>query len=141
MPESTIHILVVDDDLTILALLQRIFSLEFGDAVKVQYCNNANQARAICHSEQVDILLTDLNMPESNGFALLKQAKAKNPLVQVVVLSAQPITNAIRSAFLMGVSDYMTKPIERELLVSSIVSAIARTRRFRKHLDTAEAPA
>lgn len=135
MPASEVHILVVDDDPSVLALLKRIFQLEFGDAIKVQFCDNSNQARAMCHTEDIDILVTDLHMPDSNGFTLLKQVKAKNPLAQVVVLSAQPITNAIRSAFQLGVSDYLTKPVERELLVSSITFLIARARRFRKHLE------
>lgn len=139
MPTSEVRILVVDDDPAILTLLKRIFQLEFGDAIKVQYCDNSNQALAMCHTENIDILVTDLNMPNSNGFNLLTLLKAKNPLAQVVVLSAQPITNAIRSAFQLGVSDYLIKPVERELLVSSVAFLIARVRRFRRHVENVEA--
>jgi len=71
-------------------------------------------------------------MPDFNGFNLLKQVKAKNILTQVVILSAQPTSNALKSAFALGANDYLTKPIVRDELIDVTRYLIGQSKRWRQ---------
>jgi two-component system response regulator CiaR len=73
-------------------------------------------------------------MPNLNGFNLLKQVKAKSVLTQVVILSAQPTSNALQSSFALGANEYLTKPIVREELIDTTRYLIAQSKRWRKYL-------
>jgi len=125
-------ILLVDDDPSILTLLSRIFKSYFQDSILLTCCTEPERAAGICISEEIDILFTDLDMPGLNGFKLLKQVKAKNVLTQVVILSAQPTSNALQSAFALGANEYLTKPIVRDELIETTRYLIGQSKRWRQ---------
>ena len=133
---STTKILIVDDDSSSLILLRRILESSFHDSILLTSCTEPEQAASICYSEDIDILFTDLDMPNLNGFNLLKQVKSKNILTQVVIFSAQPTGNAMLSAFLLGANEYLTKPIIRDQLVETTTYLIAQSKRWRNYMST-----
>jgi len=135
MTSTKTKILIVDDDSSSLTLLRRILESSFHDSILLTSCTEPEQAVRICYAEDVDILFTDLDMPNLNGFNLLKQVKSKNILTQVVILSAQPTGNAMLSAFLLGANEYLTKPIIRDQLVETTTYLIAQSRRWRNYMS------
>jgi len=132
MTSTPTKILLVDDDPSILALLRRIFESYFQDSILLTSCTDPKEAAIACNSSEVDILFTDLDMPGLNGFNLLKQVKAKNILTQVVILSAQPTSNALQSAFYLGANDYITKPIVHDELIDVTRYLIGQSKRWRQ---------
>jgi len=139
MSNTPIKILIVDDDPSILALLRRIFESYFQDSILLICSTEPEQAERLCFSEEIDILFTDLDMPGLNGFNLLKRVKARNVLTQVVILSAQPTGNALRSAFHLGANEYLTKPIVRDELIDTTKYLIGQSKRWRQYMS-AELP-
>jgi len=135
MTSTPTTILLVDDDSSILVLLHRIFESYFQDSIAITSCTEPEQAARICSSRAVDILFTDLDMPGSNGFNLLKQVKAKNVLTQVVILSAQPTRNALQSALALGANEYLTKPIDRDELIDTTRYLIGQSKRWRQYIS------
>jgi len=132
MMSTPTKILLVDDDPSILILLSQIFKSSFQDSILLTCCTEPERAAGICISEEIDILFTDLDMPGLNGFKLLKQVKAKNVLTQVVILSAQPTSNALQSAFALGANEYLTKPIVRDELIETTRYLIGQSKRWRQ---------
>jgi len=98
-------------------------------------CTEPERAAGICISEEVDILFTDLNMPNLNGFTLLKQVKKRNVLTQVVILSAQPTSNALQSAFYLGANEYIAKPIIHDELIDVTRYLIGQSKRWRQYMS------
>ena len=132
MTSTLTKILLVDDDPSILALLSGIFKSYFQDSILLTSSTDPKDAALVCNSGEVDILFTDLDMPDFNGFSLLRQVKAKNVLTQVVILSAQPTSNALQSAFALGANDYLTKPIVRDELIDVTRYLIGQSKRWRQ---------
>ena len=132
MTSTPTKILLVDDDPSILALLRQIFESYFQDSILLTCCSDPKDAAIVCLSSEVDILFTDLDMPGLNGFNLLKQVKVRNVLTQVVILSAQPTSNALQSAFALGANEYLTKPIVREELINITCYLIGQSKRWRQ---------
>ena len=135
MTDTPTKILIVDDDPSILALLRRFFESYFLDSILLTSCTEPERAVGICLSEEIDILFTDLDMPNLNGFELLKKVKARNVLTQVVILSAQPTSNALQSAFYLGANEYLTKPIVRDELIDVTRYLIGQTKRWRQYMS------
>ena len=135
MTSTPTKILLVDDDQSILRLLRYILESHFLDSILLTSCTEPEHAVGLCISEEVDILFTDLNMPNLNGFNLLKQVKAKSVLTQVVILSAQPTSNALQSAFYLGANDYITKPIVHDELIYVTNYLIGQSKRWRKYMS------
>ena len=135
MTSTPTKILLVDDDPSILALLRQIFESYFQDSILLTCCSDPKDAAIVCLSSEVDILFTDLDMPGLNGFNLLKQVKVKNVLTQVVILSAQPTSNALQSAFALGANEYLTKPIVREELINITCYLIGQSKRWRQSMS------
>ena len=135
MTDTPTKILIVDDDPSILALLRRIFESYFLDSILLTSCTEPERAAGLCISEEIDILFTDLNMPNLNGFTLLKHVKARNVLTQVVILSAQPTSNALQSAFYLGANEYLTKPIVHDELIAVTRYLIGQSKRWRQYMS------
>ena len=135
MTDTPTKILIVDDDPSILKLLRRIFESYFLDSILLTSCTEPERAAGLCISEEIDILFTDLDMPNRNGFTLLKQVKARNVLTQVVILSAQPTSNALQSAFYLGANEYLTKPIVHDELIAVTRYLIGQSKRWRQYMS------
>jgi pilus assembly protein CpaE len=76
-----------------------------------------------------DVVLMDINMPDMDGIAATEAIRAKQPAVQVVILSVQSDQNYMRKAMLVGARDFLTKPPMGDELISAIRRAgeMART--------------
>ncbi len=138
---ASIRTLIVDDDNAICQLVSKILGRQFGDDLAITATDNADMAIGLSHSSQFELCVTDLNMPSANGFKILKLLKNLNPLTQVIVLTAHPEENALKSAFSMGAADYMLKPVHAMELCGCVEFMIARIRRFRSEILRTELPA
>jgi two-component system phosphate regulon response regulator OmpR len=115
------HLLVVDDDERLRALLQRYLS---SNGFRVSAAANAADARALMKSMAFDLLILDVMMPGESGFELTKAVRA-NSSVPILMLTAKGHAEDRIKGLEYGADDYLPKPFEpRELVLR--VSALLR---------------
>lgn len=133
-PTNPVQILVVDDDPSILRFVSRALNDHFGNRADVVMCQDVEEATMIFQRQNIEIVLTDLNLENMNGFHLLKAVKSRRPLTQVVIMTATQSRNAIRSAFALGADDYLTKPLTVAVMVDCIEFMLNRLRRWESEI-------
>ena len=109
-------ILVADDEADLEALIKQKFrqkirqhEYEFLFAV-----NGVDALEKIKQHPDIDILLSDINMPEMDGLTLLSKMSESSPLIKSVIVSAYGDMDNIRTAMNRGAFDFITKPINFE---------------------------
>ena len=108
------HILVVDDDRRLRALLQR-FLRENGYFVSV--AQDADDARQMLAEYKFDLLIVDIMMPKETGLVFLEKLRKENR-VPVILLTAMGETADRITGLELGADDYLPKPFEpKELLL------------------------
>jgi len=122
---NSARILVVDDDRDMLNLLS-VWLNKAGFEVSI-----AESGRAALNqlaSARPHVVVTDLYMDGMDGMALLSEIHTHNPLLPVIMLSGQAgIPDAIKATHL-GTSAFLTKPVDKEVLISEINKALATIR-------------
>jgi diguanylate cyclase (GGDEF)-like protein len=116
------YILVVDDETELQRLIERRLKpqIETGE-FKFLFANNGMDALDILRSNpHISVILTDLNMPGMDGWALLEQLPKIDPLLKAVVVSAYGDIQNIRTAMNRGAFDFLTKPINFQDLIVTI---------------------
>ncbi len=131
--------LVVDDDPLMTQLTAHTLKQHMGDVVEVFTTTRPAYVWGLANSGKVDICITDMNMPQINGFKLLRLLKDLNPLTQVIFLTAHPTREAAKSAFTMGADDFLAKPVNLETLCNSVNFMAARAMRWQAELLATEA--
>lgn len=84
---------------------------------------SAEQGIELANKNMVDLILTDFKMPDKTGLDLLKEVRAKNPEVAIVIMTAFGTIESAVEAMRAGAYDYITKPIdfdELELLIQRL---------------------
>ncbi len=115
-------ILIVEDDESIRLGLKYYLEQENFDTVLAE---NYTQAKQL-FSNDIDLLLLDINLPDGNGFDILKEFKHQRD-IPVIFLTANDLEVSIVMGLDMGADDYITKPFKARELVSRIKSVLRRT--------------
>lgn len=111
-------ILVVDDSLEI----REVLSLIFGDSFRLRLAVSGYEAAEILKKGKVDLILSDFEMPNGNGFWLLNYLRKNiESEVPVVLMSGHPTMNA-EEALSAGASAYLSKPFDICKLTSIVQS-------------------
>ena len=71
-------------------------------------------------SNDYDLYILDINIPNMNGLEVLKNIKNKNPKTKVLIISANINIDLIREAYILGCDDYIKKPFDLEELIFKI---------------------
>jgi two-component system, OmpR family, KDP operon response regulator KdpE len=116
--------LVVEDDPNIVDLIRANLAVRgFDTVVSV----DGGKALQLLETEEPDIVLLDLMLPEVDGFDLCRQIRERSP-VAIIVVSARGGERDKVTALHMGADDYMTKPFSIEELLARITATLRRTR-------------
>ncbi len=102
------RILVVDDDPEMCRLLCDVLSKE---QHTVETAKSGQEALAVL-SDQVDVLITDLQLPEMEGLELMHQAKRRAPETAVIIITAFGTIESAIEAMKLGAYDYLPKPFK-----------------------------
>ena len=111
---STYKILVVDDepDLEPLILQRMRRSIRSGRYTFVFARNGIEALERLSQEEDIDMVLSDINMPQMDGLTLLEQIPKVDPNVRSVIISAYGDMKNIRTAMNRGAFDFVTKPLD-----------------------------
>jgi len=111
------NILIVDDDINILELLQRhLQSWNFHTYKAV----SVKEAVQILRDTRIDLLITDLKMPEIDGSELIKFVSEHYPKLPKLVVTGYPSVQDSLKAIKSGVVDYLTKPFTKAELEAAV---------------------
>ncbi|MDO1501284.1 adenylate/guanylate cyclase domain-containing protein [Winogradskyella maritima] len=109
-------ILVVDDEADLEILIKQKFRKQIRqNQYQFLFAENGVEAlKQLKASPEIDIVLSDINMPEMDGLTLLSELKVSSPLIKSVIVSAYGDMDNIRTAMNLGAFDFITKPINFE---------------------------
>ncbi len=123
MSADPAHILVVDDDERIRALLRRYLS---DNGFEVSVAADAAEARANLAALAVDLVVLDRMMPGEDGLALARSLRTAGNTVPILMLTAMGEAMDRIQGLEGGVDDYLTKPFEPKELVLRIAGILRR---------------
>jgi len=118
---ESLKILIIDDNEQITKMLTTFLEL------KDQICTVANDGKEgleLINSNEHDVVLLDLAMPEFDGYSVIKELEEKNTLKdhKIIVFTASTITQQELDDFVKrGVRSYILKPIDIDVLLSKII--------------------
>jgi two-component system, NtrC family, response regulator PilR len=118
-----VDLLVVDDE----ASLRDFLSIVFEEAGwHVDAAGSVAEARVAMARQEPDVVLCDLMLPDGSGIDLLKDIKAQNPSIGVVMITAHTSTQSAVEALKAGALDYIAKPFDIEELKIVVRKAVER---------------
>ena len=127
-------ILVVDDESDLEVLIKQKFRQKIREH-KYEFVFAANGKHALEqleHNADVDIVLSDINMPEMDGLTLLTKINEQNTLLKAVIVSAYGDMENIRTAMNRGAFDFVTKPVNFEDLELTMEKTIKHVNQLRE---------
>ncbi len=122
-------ILIVDDEpMVIHGLCRQIdwdsYALELAGTAE-----SGESALSILESRSIDILFTDICMAKMDGLNLISAAKQRNPFLRSVVISSHSEFKYVKKALLLGVENYLLKPIDQDELNRTLQKTIDNLKR------------
>jgi class 3 adenylate cyclase len=127
-------ILVADDEVDLEMLIKQKFRRKIREH-KYEFVFALNGKEALEKVEEhpdIDIVLTDINMPEMDGLVLLEKLSEKSPLIKTVIVSAYGDMENIRTAMNRGAFDFVCKPVDfldLELTIEKTLNHVAELKR------------
>lgn len=115
------RLLLVDDDASLLKLLA--IRLE-AEGFAIQSATSTKEALLLLRNHPVDLVLTDLRMEGESGLDLFAQVRHFYPGLPVIIMSAQGTIPEAVSATQMGVFEFLTKPVDKTVLLRTIRAAL-----------------
>lgn len=121
MSETPKRVLLVDDDVSLRATLSANLELE---GFEVLEAASAREALSLLERETVDVVLTDIRMPERSGVQLFHDLKARFPDIPVVLMTAFTREEERFSAIDRGAYGVLSKPFPTDRAVSTLMRAL-----------------
>jgi two-component system, OmpR family, response regulator TrcR len=114
-----IPILLIEDQVELCQILKDTLALYGFD---VSYAHNGDDGYKKFTSMDPSIVIVDIMMPGSDGFSAVKQIRADNKEVPIIMLTAKPLTEDLVKAYDLGCNDFVRKPFVMEELIARIKS-------------------
>lgn len=114
------RILIAEDEENILNLLERLLKK---NGYLTYVANNGKKALEIAKSKEIDIVITDIRMPEMDGITLIKEIKKMDPCIEVIVMTAFASVDTAIEAVRIGARDYIKKPFDIDEVINAIEKA------------------
>jgi two-component system, sensor histidine kinase and response regulator len=131
------RILVVDDEQTVSDLICRALTQMGG--FQVEAAGSAEEALQRMGKDNIDLVLTDVKLPEMNGLQLLREIMKKDPEVLVIIITGYASVDSALEAMKCGASDYFKKPIDLNEMIVRIQKVLEERNRFVRLKDLADA--
>lgn len=118
-----IHILVVEDEVK----LNRVICTYLNDSgFSAKGCLSAKEAYEEMYNHLYELIVSDIMMPEIDGFELARTVRQVNKTIPILFMSAKDDLPSKQKGFLLGIDDYMVKPIELDELLLRIRALLRR---------------
>lgn len=118
-------ILVVDDDVNI---NKSICSFLNRNGYQTKGCTNVNDALYAMYAEPFDMVISDIMMPGTDGFDFAENIRQSDQNIPILFVSARDDLTAKQRGYMLGIDDYMTKPIDLEEMLLRISALLRRAK-------------
>ena len=119
-----IHILVLEDD----AKLNQLVCTYLNDSgFTAKGCLNAKDAYDELYNSLYDLIISDIMMPDIDGFEFARTVRQVNERIPILFMSARDDLPAKQKGFQLGIDDYMVKPIDFEELLLRVRALLRRS--------------
>lgn len=134
-PKYAPRVLVVASDLAATRLASRGLKGHAGATVVI--AADARSGRTALEHGDFDLVLSDSELPDGDGFEVARFARDSDADLAVIVMTAEGEVGAVNSAVRAGVDDVVTKPVDARTLgaVASRLVAVAQAKRRRRHAE------
>ena len=130
-------ILVVDDEPDLETLIKQKFRKKIkNEEYSFLFAENGRHALEVLDENDVDLVLTDINMPEMDGLSLLSKLNETDYFLKTVIVSAYGDMQNIRTAMNLGAFDFITKPIDFQDLEITMLKTIKHILQLRQTAET-----
>lgn len=121
-----VNVLVVDDSAAIRKILQRVLrqtEMPLGDIFEA---GDGIEALNVLNSEQIGLVLSDVNMPNMDGLQLLAEIKGKDALrtIPVLMVTTEGAQNKVLEAVNLGAAGYVRKPFTTEQIKEKLTGLV-----------------
>ena len=107
-------VLIVDDNPSLAAALADILALK---GFEIHVVSTGAAALQVLHDYPVDVLLTDIIMPEMDGVALYRHTRNTHPKLITILMTAYAADELIQQGMAEGIKTVLTKPIDIDFLI------------------------
>jgi len=115
---SDYKILIVDDEPLVIDYFKEVLSIT---KIKTLFAKNGEEAISLVKTnEDIDLVLLDIRMPVMNGFEVFKKIRKIRPSLPIIAQTAYAFSDDKDKILEAGFNDYITKPINNELLYKKI---------------------
>ena len=119
-------VLIVEDDSMTRKALEHKMKIDGYDVISAV---DGNKGAELLKSEKIDILLTDLHMPNFSGLDLIKFVRGQLKLtIPIIMVTRVGLEETVLNAFELGADDYITKPFSPDELSLRVKKALMRAR-------------
>ncbi len=115
------RVLVIDDERIVVDSVRRILSAEGFDT---EGALSAPEGLSRALSEEWDLVMTDIRMPEIGGMRILRDIKRERPRLPVLIITGYATVQSAVGAMKLGAADYVEKPFTPELLAGAVKEAL-----------------
>ena len=125
-------ILITEDDDEVRGFLERELSLHF----KIRTAANGKEALRVLEEEEISLVVSDVMMPEMNGFELCRMIKSQLPFSHIPVILLTALTDERQRIFGItgGADDYIQKPFHTDYVKIKIIHLLQERRKLRERL-------
>jgi len=118
------QILVIDDEQQIRSLLKKMLEREGFDVITA---SDGKEGMKLFSNATVDLVITDIVMPEKEGIEIIRELKKEHPGIPVIAISGggrNSPESYLNVAKLLGAVAILQKPVEKETLMTAVTTAL-----------------
>lgn len=119
-----LKILIIEDDPSLLRLYSIILRKAGYETLQAQ---NGLDAWDIIEKEHIDLIITDVMMPEMDGYEFVRLLRETNPVIPVLIITAKDDFVSKNMGFSLGADDYMVKPADSDEMVLRVKALLRRS--------------
>lgn len=118
---KNLNILYIEDEENIRINIKKVLLLLCENVFDV---SNINEAKLIFNKQRIDIIISDINLPDTDGIDFIKELRKTDKTIPVILLSAFTDTKYLLEATKLKLVDYLTKPVDFKTLNNSLQSCV-----------------
>ncbi len=120
-----INILLVEDDQKLNKLFYTVLSKQ---GFNVHIANNGIEAFDILEDNHIDLIISDIMMPKMDGYEFTENVRKTNEDIPILMITAKDDFNSKQKSFLIGIDDYMVKPIDVNEMILRVNALLRRSK-------------
>jgi response regulator of citrate/malate metabolism len=123
-PAARPRVLIVDDEPDLVDIVGHVVRDEMG--CRIVTASSVEQARHVLAAQSVELLVTDVHLPDGSGMALLPELRQRHPTAGAIVITGSPSLDGVINAMRGGAIDFVPKPFTPTVLLERVRGALAR---------------